>query len=112
MVSLAVKDRLGTSVLHHRTNFTHQNFTQVPSKGYFVFRVPKLPLAPGTYTVNLFVGINEKPCDMIEDAATLTVEAGDFFGTGHQGQPSYCPVLVEGDWQLSTNTDQHNPWAT
>jgi lipopolysaccharide transport system ATP-binding protein len=100
VVSFAIKDSWGMFLLHHRTNFNNQNFQCIPPKGYFICRIPKLPLAPGEYSINIFVGINEKPCDLIEDAAKLAVEAGDFFGTGHQGMPTLCRILVEGHWEV------------
>ncbi len=102
IVSFAIKDSWGIVLLHHRTNFNNQNFYQIPPKGQFICQIPKLPLAPGEYSINIFVGINEKPCDLMEDAAKLTVEAGDFFGTGHQGMPALCRILVEGNWRLRT----------
>jgi lipopolysaccharide transport system ATP-binding protein len=100
VVSFAIKDSWGAVLLHHRTNFSNQNFLQIPPKGEFICRIPRLPLAPAEYSINIFVGINEEPCDLIEDAAKMNVEPGNFFGTGHQGWPTLCRILVEGDWNV------------
>ena len=102
VVSFGIRDGRGVYLIHHRTNFSNQNFCRISPEGQFVCRIPKMPLAPGEYSVSIFVGINEETCDLIEDAARLTVEVGDFFGTGHQGMPEICQVLVEGDWELRT----------
>jgi lipopolysaccharide transport system ATP-binding protein len=100
VVSFAVRDHLGVFLLHHRTNFNNQNFQEIPPAGQFMCRIPELPLVPGRYAVNIFVGINEEPCDVIEDAAQFEVEGGDFFGTGRQGMSSLCRLLVKCDWRL------------
>ena len=39
--------------------------------------------------------------DLIIDAVTVTVDGGDFFGTGNPGIPSLCKFLVNAEW--STN---------
>lgn len=54
-----------------------------------IVNIPKLPLVPGLYSLTLFMTSNGDISDWIENASTLTVETGDFFGTGKlppQGQ--------------------------
>jgi len=102
VASFAIKDHFGIFLVHHRTNFSDQNFDRIPPRGAFVCDIPNLPLAPGNYSVNAFVGIREVPCDSVEDALVVTVEAGDFFGTGHQGMPGVCRVLTKCAWALKT----------
>ncbi len=100
LVSFAIKDHLGVFLLLHQTNFNNHNFFGIPPRGRFICRIPKFPLVAGEYLMNIFVGINEEPSDLIEDVARITVEAGDFFGSGHPGRPTLCKILVECNWEL------------
>jgi lipopolysaccharide transport system ATP-binding protein len=102
VVSFAARDPLGMAVMHHRTNFTNQNFDEVPPTGKFICSIPNLPLAPGHFYINIFVGINEVPCDILDDALRLTVAEGDFFGTGSQGMASLCRILTKCHWELGS----------
>jgi lipopolysaccharide transport system ATP-binding protein len=100
VVSFGVKDHLTGFLMLHRTDFNNENFNGVPPRGSFVCRIPKFPLTAGEYLVNIFVGIEERACDSVEDASKLTVEYGDFFGTNHPGIPSLCKVLIDCEWGL------------
>jgi lipopolysaccharide transport system ATP-binding protein len=102
IVSVGIRDHLGVCLIHHRTNFTNENFDEVAPTGTFVCQIPDLPLSPGDYSVAAFVGINEVMCDLVEDAAFFSVEVGDFFGTGSQGMPSVCRLLSNCSWALRT----------
>jgi lipopolysaccharide transport system ATP-binding protein len=48
----------------------------------FEIEIDKLPLTPGTYRLTLFCSSNGEVADWIQNAASFTVEPGDFFGTG------------------------------
>jgi homopolymeric O-antigen transport system ATP-binding protein len=109
LVSFVIKDPSGFFLLLHQTNFSNQTFDQIPPKGLFVCRLPRLPLGAGEYLLNIFVGINEWPCDELNDAAKVTVEYGDFFGTGHPGRPTLCKVLVNCDWELRAEVADNEP---
>ena len=100
VVSFGIKDYLTGFLLLHRTDFSNQNFNSIPSQGRFKCRIRRLPLTAGQYLVSLFVGIDEKPCDSIDNASEVTVEYGDFYGTKHPGRPNLCKVLVECNWEL------------
>ena len=56
----------------------------------------RFPLAPGQYHVTLFCRVNGTIADWLSQAAVLTVEPGDFFGTGRLPAPTYG-----GPWPLS-----------
>ena len=102
VVSFGIKDRLGSFLLLHRTDFSDENFSSIPPQGAFRCRIPKLPLTAGEYVVNLFVGISERPCDSIENAAKLIVEYGDFYRTKHPGTPALCKFLIDCKWDLQS----------
>jgi lipopolysaccharide transport system ATP-binding protein len=100
VVSFALRDPLGVAVMHHRSNFTNQNFDEIPVRGAFICNIPQLPLTSGEYSLTIFVAISESTCDLIDDALQVTVGVGDFFGTGIQGVPEICRVLTKCDWAM------------
>ncbi|HEY9298153.1 MAG TPA: hypothetical protein VIQ31_17710, partial [Phormidium sp.] len=58
-----------------------------------------LPLASGLYRFSIYITHGDKEIlDWIEDAASTTVDGGDFFGTGSPGIPTHCKILVKADW--------------
>ncbi|WP_250632760.1 ABC transporter ATP-binding protein [Rhodoflexus caldus] len=72
----------------------------VSSDGKFECIVPKFPLSPGTYSVNIFIREqNGEIVDWIIDAFLLEVQEGDFFKTGRLTPLSHQSVLVDHNWQ-------------
>ncbi len=53
-----------------------------PPTGQLICHIPELPLAPGQYVFNLFSTVGGVPADWVQEAGTLRVAAGDYFGTG------------------------------
>ncbi|MEO8034492.1 MAG: ABC transporter ATP-binding protein [Acidobacteriota bacterium] len=63
--------------------------------------VTDLNLAPGEYSVTLFISRGGKDVlDCIHAAAILTVAGGDFFGTGSIGIPEQCRTLTRAQWRV------------
>jgi lipopolysaccharide transport system ATP-binding protein len=61
---------------------TGHEFKITPGSGRVMCHIPQLPLAPGRYSLNLFAKVRGTIADWVTDAGYLTVEAGDYFGTG------------------------------
>lgn len=73
---------------------------RVSKDGKFECILPKFPLSPGTYSVNIFIREqNGEIIDWIIDAFLLEVQEGDFFKTGRLTPLSHQSVLVDHDWQ-------------
>jgi lipopolysaccharide transport system ATP-binding protein len=98
--ALLLKDAIGTPVLHHQSDFSGDDFEQIPPRGRFVCVVPQLPVAPGHYLINLHVGIGQTACDSIADADEIDIEFGDFYRTGQPPRPDICRTLVKCSWKL------------
>jgi lipopolysaccharide transport system ATP-binding protein len=98
VVSFALLDANGQVIVNHRNDFTAELFENVSRTGAFVCCIPRLPLADGNYSLNLFIGTAGRPCDSIADAASVIVERGDFFRTGHGGDPAFCKTLLDASW--------------
>ena len=66
-------------------------------------RIPKFPLCGGTYTLEAYFEVAGIAQDWINNAQNVTVEDGDFYGSGKlypsgwQGKT----VLVDHSWEFS-----------
>ncbi len=97
-VSFALKDYQHNNLILHHSDFNDDDFESVPASGKFICQIPKLPLAQGRYLVNIYVGIDGVESDSINDASSIAVEYGNYFGTGHPGRPELCHYLSDCRW--------------
>ena len=92
-------DERGNTILLFRTNFTNNNLTLEPDRGYVRCKINNLPLANGLYHFSVFIShADQEIFDWVEDAASIPVEGGDFFGTGNAGLPGSCKILSKAEW--------------
>jgi lipopolysaccharide transport system ATP-binding protein len=83
IVSVGIDDEYGQRVLFLSNELTNQVFQQVKGDaGEVCIQVPALALKPGHYSLTLFASVNGEIADWVQDAATMDIEQGDFFGTG------------------------------
>jgi lipopolysaccharide transport system ATP-binding protein len=67
--------------------------------------VPELLISPGQYRLKLaFDRANGESYDAINDAATLTVEAADFYGSGLLPSASQGLIVSKADWSFAEDT--------
>ncbi|MFM7363022.1 MAG: ABC transporter ATP-binding protein [Cuspidothrix sp.] len=78
-----------------------QVFDRISSNGFISCVIKKLPLSAGTYTLNLIIRENDIIQDWLQDATSLTVENGDFYGTGKINPSSHGGVFFEQSWFIS-----------
>ena len=62
--------------------FASQELCEFLPAGYISCIVNKLPLSPGNYSINLILRDGNTIQDWVQEAVTLSVECGDFYGTG------------------------------
>jgi lipopolysaccharide transport system ATP-binding protein len=98
--ALAVYTLEGSYLFQCNTDLVGANLAGLPRRGTLRCTVPRLPLSPGTYSVNLAVRRKAILEDWITEATVFTVEPGDFFGTGELPPASHCGVLVDHEWRL------------
>jgi lipopolysaccharide transport system ATP-binding protein len=96
-----------TSVLC-TNDFVQQIQRGWPRVGSLSLRIPELPLTPGRYYVNLYLGIDGTISDYITEAANLLVEPGDFFGTGQSPSGQSSSVLVRHSWEVASSPSRQN----
>ena len=76
-------------------------FNSLPPKGQLLCQIPELPLAPGRYAFNLFSTVGGVIADWVQQAGSLDVEIGDYFGTG-QLKTHDSGFLVKHKWVVSS----------
>lgn len=99
-VDILFFDHFGQCALLAGTNLLGKDFREAPPRGTFVCRFEKFPLLPGTYHVNLAVGVKSITADWIKDAVTIHVVEGDYYGSGKLPPPGYGHVAVPYDWEV------------
>ena len=106
VVCVDLIDERGVRVILLKSTFTNHNLTLNSDRGYILCRVKNFPLVQGMYRVTLHLAhADREVLDHIEDAANVSVDGGDFFGTGNPGIPNLCKFLVNADWSTtSANT--------
>lgn len=94
LVSVGIDDDLGVRVAQLSNELTGQSLTEIDSEKFSVcIRVPRLPLKQGAYKLTVFSSVGGEVADWIQDAVSLDVDAGDFFGSGKvppEGQGHLC----------------------
>jgi len=99
VVSLDMFDEKNNRVLLFRTNFSNNNLSLRPKNGSISCLVNNLPLTKGEYHFSIFLSYSDNDIlDYIENAASMTVDGGDFFGTGIEGMPVHCKILHKSQW--------------
>jgi homopolymeric O-antigen transport system ATP-binding protein len=82
-------------------------FEGLPPTGQVVCHIPELPLAPGRYVFNLFSTVGGVIADWVQEAGSLHVAAGDYFGTG-QLRTHNEGFLVKHKWTVSLDPKSSN----
>lgn len=100
-VAIGLSSNAGGFVSMLGNGIAGDTFETIAREGYFACRIKKLPLMPGNYTAGLIVRSNEVILDWIQQAVTLVVEPGDFYGTGRMPPASHTGVLLEQEWSVN-----------
>ncbi len=99
VASIDFYDEKGVKILLLRSNFTETNLTLTDRKGAMICSLKNLPLANSVYRISIYLSYaDQETLDFIDDAAKVTVEGGDFFGTGNPGLPTHCKTLTKAYW--------------
>lgn len=100
IAGVAIYDEHNTRVLLFKNNFTSHELVLDKEGGCISCYIESLPLANGLYRLALSLASkdNGETFDHIQDAGTLTVDGGNFFGNGSQGEPMFCKILMKAQW--------------
>jgi lipopolysaccharide transport system ATP-binding protein len=105
-VALGLHGRFDENLAHLSTEVGSADFEVIPPSGTILCRVPRLPLQPGRYSFNLFCKVGGEIADWIQNAGTLEVEGGDFFGTGRLPPLEQGAFLLPHSWELAAEAGE------
>lgn len=100
--SIGLTDHKNETFWLVHSSFTHENLEFTSPFTHLTCTVRDFNVSEGVYQVTLslgFAGIDL--LDFVCDAAEISVERGDFFGTGSKGNTAMCKILTRAAWQYS-----------
>jgi lipopolysaccharide transport system ATP-binding protein len=96
-----VKTSYGAPVFCSSDRFCDQLiFCEPIARGTVVCTIDKIPLMPGNYTIDLFLGDANGDFDIIYEATSFEVLATDVTGTGRLPPTSGGPIYCDANWRL------------
>lgn len=98
---LKVRDRYKRVLVSLWSNQVRDSWPQLGEEGEITCKLPRLPLKPGTYTLDVEAWSLDKLADRLEDAGSLTVLPGEFYGRGVPPSDTMGAVLLDHEWELS-----------
>jgi len=94
-------DSMGEYCLHCGSFTLGHNLCLHSSRGWIVCRFARLPLMPGTYSVNFMLqDAGGGVLDYLKNAARLTVRDGDYYGSGRLPGAGMGNVLADYDYSV------------
>jgi lipopolysaccharide transport system ATP-binding protein len=100
VAGIAVTNSEGLFVTELSNYYTHFSIKTNEQKGCIVCSIPRLPLTKGDYSLNIIIRNNGIIQDWIKDASILSVENGDFYGTGRSIAADLRIVLFDQQWSV------------
>ena len=73
-------------------------YDNVKGSGELVCSINKFPLMEGNYFINVSINENGITQDWVQEATTISVIAGDFYGTGKINPTSHKSILIDNTW--------------
>jgi lipopolysaccharide transport system ATP-binding protein len=109
VVAIGVRGHMEEPLFHLWTSVTQNDFETLPREGEIRCRLPAIPLQPGRYTFNIFCTVAGEIADWVQNAGTIQVTPGDFFGSGRLPPADQGPVLVKHSWEVAPDQSRHAP---
>ena len=101
VASLAISDSRGMTVLLVSSDFEDKYLILQESTGEIYCLIRDFNLAPGNYTLTIFLGrIEGEVFDCLNNVSQIIVAGGNYFGTGHPGLPDHCKILKRSFWRV------------
>jgi len=101
VLGLLVRSNMGAPVFTVNNRFIGgYNFSDPVLSGTITCNLTNLPLMPGTYSVDLYLGDGAQDLDIIEHAISFEILPADYFGTGQLPHPSCGLIMIDASFQL------------
>ncbi|MEZ4726551.1 MAG: ABC transporter ATP-binding protein [Caldilineaceae bacterium] len=100
-IGLSFYTQLGQFVMVLNSQMANRAFEAIPSVGRVYCHLHRFPLMSGHFTVTYSLNVNGLLADRVENAFTVDVETGDFFGTGIPNALGRQGVYVPQTWMTT-----------
>jgi len=98
-LAVAVLSQQDSPIFQLYSRHMGQSFSIGPGETIIKVSIDSLPLAPGNYHINLWLGSGSTPIDWIQDCFVLAIESG-FFEGGEYIESKGYPVLMKSKWNV------------
>jgi lipopolysaccharide transport system ATP-binding protein len=100
-IHLGIYDVFGMKIIHLAASFVTGEIIKFKKDGQIICVIPRLPLMPGRYSMNISLQLNGTPHHRIRPAFEFIVEAGDFFRNGRVLNPDSARFLMDSIWSIA-----------
>ncbi len=91
--------RMGEWLVTLDTEF-YQDFKEIPAKGRIICNIPKLPLMPGYYSIEIRSYSQRIIVNQIIEATTFYIKEGTYFKNGRMPDRLQAKILVDHNWEV------------
>jgi len=113
ILAVTVKTAQGMPIFGVSNRWTLQGFDGLcADKGTITCNFERLPLMPGTYILDLYLGDfadQTRDLDIIIDAVSIEVFPADIYGTGLTPRSMDGPIFCHADWTVSSQRGSLDP---
>ncbi len=96
--AISINSPAGGYLLLFSTDQTNDNRKLVEEDGVVELTIPFLPLAAGSYGINVFAAVNGIVADNVAGAATLQVDEADYYKPGRSRPAGHPPFVAAHRW--------------
>lgn len=100
VLGYVLKNHIGAPVFALDNRTIDKGELEEVGKGTITCEVPRIPLVPGRYTLDLYLGDRARSIDSVVDAVSFDVTPRDIYGTGRLPPPHTGSILWDGRWWL------------
>ena len=106
LVAIAIDSLWGQRICVLQTDYVGPNLAELHSTGRIICSIPDLSLAAGVYRFNVFLSSNRQIVDWVDSAGTITVEAGDYYGSGKYPERQDGSILIRHTWESTVDKEE------
>lgn len=99
--AILVKGQMGELLFVCIAGVVQGAFHELAKRGALVCEIPRLPLPPGSYQVDLWAQVGAAMADRVEAAAKLDVGSGDYYKSGKLPAQKHHAVLIDYTWKTA-----------
>ncbi|GIU78023.1 MAG: hypothetical protein KatS3mg005_1261 [Bryobacteraceae bacterium] len=104
-LSIGFRNQHGAEVAACPSTVFGERLSISGSQGEIHCRIPRVPLVPGLYAVDLWVEVDKEHRAKFNEVLQLEVMPGDYYGTGRVPHRKQSGVLIDYAWTIGKGSD-------